>query len=89
LAQALSAYRSYFEIVQAIISVALIVFILMQVQGAGLGSVFGGTGAVFKTRRGIERLLFNITIVFAVLFAIVSLVAAAIPIPATPTTPVP
>jgi preprotein translocase subunit SecG len=89
LAQALSAYRSYFEIVQTIISVALIVFILMQVQGAGLGSVFGGSGSVFKTRRGIERLLFNITIIFAVLFAVISLVAAAIPVPATTSVAVP
>lgn len=80
MAHALTAYRPYIEIVQAIIAVALIIFILMQVQGAGLGSVFGGSGSVFKTRRGIERLLFNITIVFAVLFTIISLVAAAIPL---------
>ena len=51
-----------------------IIFILLQVRGAGLGSVFGGSsaGSVFKTRRGVERLVFNITIVFVVLFAIVS-----------------
>jgi preprotein translocase subunit SecG len=89
LAQALSSYRLYFEIVQGLLAIALIVFILMQVQGAGLGSVFGGTGSVFKTRRGIERLLFNITIIFAVLFAIISFIAAAIPAPATPTVPAP
>lgn len=89
MAQALSSYRLYFEIVQGLLAIALIVFILMQVQGAGLGSVFGGTGSVFKTRRGIERLLFNITIIFAVLFAIISFIAAAIPAPATPTVPAP
>ncbi len=50
------------------------VFILLQVRGAGLGSVFGGSsaGSVFKTRRGVERLIFNITIVLVVLFALVS-----------------
>lgn len=54
------------------------VFILLQARGAGLGSAFGGTsaGSVFKTRRGVERLVFNITIVFVVLFAIVSLISA-------------
>lgn len=77
----LTPYRQYFEIVQIIISVALTVSILLQVRGAGLGSVFGGTGTVFKTRRGIDRLLFRMTIVFAVAFALVSIAGAAIPTP--------
>lgn len=77
----LTPYRQYFEIVQIIISVALITSILLQVRGAGLGSVFGGTGTVFKTRRGIDRLLFRMTIVFSVVFAVVSIFGAAIPTP--------
>jgi preprotein translocase subunit SecG len=75
----LTPYRAYFQIVQIIVAVALTAAILMQARGAGLGSVFGGTGAVFKTRRGIDRLLFRITIVFAVLFALVSIIGATIP----------
>lgn len=75
----LTPYRQYFEIVQIIVAVALVVSILMQARGAGLGSVFGGTGAVFKTRRGIDKLLFRITIVFSVVFAVVSLIASMIP----------
>lgn len=75
----LTPYRQYFEIVQIIIAIALIASILMQARGAGLGSVFGGTGAVFKTRRGIDRLLFRITIIFSVLFALVSILASMIP----------
>jgi preprotein translocase subunit SecG len=73
LAQWLPAIR----IVQIILCVAVITFILLQVRGAGLGSVFGGSsaGSVFKTRRGVERLIFNITIVFVVLFALVSLLS--------------
>lgn len=63
------------QITQIIISVALIVLILLQSKGAGLGSVFGGTGSVFKTRRGIERLLFNFTIAFAAIWAIFSIVS--------------
>ncbi len=65
------------HIVQIILCVAVIGFILLQVRGAGLGSVFGGSsaGSVFKTRRGVEKLVFNITIVFVVLFALVSLLS--------------
>ena len=76
----LTPYRQYFQIVQIIVAVALIASILMQARGAGLGSVFGGTGAVFKTRRGIDKLLFRITIVFSVLFALVSIIASMIPV---------
>src|SRR5581483_1889186 len=68
------------RIVQIVLSVAVIAFILLQVRSAGLGSAFGGTsaGSVFKTRRGVERLVFNITIVSIVLFAVISLVSEAL-----------
>ncbi|HKS70246.1 MAG TPA: preprotein translocase subunit SecG [Ktedonobacterales bacterium] len=75
----LTPYRQYFEIVQIIVAVALVASILMQARGAGLGSVFGGTGAVFKTRRGIDKLLFRITIVFSIVFALTSIIASMIP----------
>ncbi|MEO8956606.1 MAG: preprotein translocase subunit SecG [Ktedonobacteraceae bacterium] len=66
------------RIIEIILCIAVILFILLQVRGAGLGSAFGGSsaGSVFKTRRGVERLIFNLTIVFVVLFAIVSLLSA-------------
>ena len=66
------------QIVQIILCIAVIIFILLQARGAGLGSAFGGTsaGSVFKTRRGVERLIFNLTIVFVVLFALVSIISA-------------
>ena len=72
-------YLQYIQIVQVILGIALTVAILLQARGAGLGSVFGGTGTVFKTRRGIDKLLFRITIVFAILFCVVSAFGAAIP----------
>ena len=73
MAQWLPALR----IVQIILCLAVITFILLQVRGAGLGSVFGGSsaGSVFKTRRGVERLVFNITIVFVILFGLISLLS--------------
>jgi len=66
------------RIVQIILCISVILFILLQVRGAGLGSAFGGSsaGSVFKTRRGVERLIFNLTIVFVILFALVSVLSA-------------
>ncbi len=76
---ALTPYRQYFQIVQIIVSIALAISILLQARGAGLGSVFGGTGTVFKTRRGIDKILFRLTIVFTIIWVLVSLIGAGIP----------
>jgi preprotein translocase subunit SecG len=61
------------KITQIIIAVLLVVVILMQNRGSGLGSAFGGSNAVFTTKRGLEKKLYNITIVLAILFFAVSL----------------
>lgn len=75
-----TAYLPALRIIQIILCVAVIVFVLLQARSAGLGSAFGGMGTstVFKTRRGVERLIFNATIVFIVLFCLVSIFIAAI-----------
>jgi preprotein translocase subunit SecG len=75
----LTPFRTYIQIIQIILGIALIVSILLQTRGAGLGSVFGGTGTVFKTRRGIDRMLFRMTIGFITSFCIISLISAMIP----------
>jgi len=62
----------YVQIVQIIVSLALIVAILLQAKGAGLGGIFGGEGGIYKSRRGVERTLFNVTIGLVVIFFIVS-----------------
>lgn len=75
----MSSWIPALQTVQIILAVAVIIFILLQARGAGLGSAFGSTsGAVFKTRRGVERLIFNITIVFIILFGAVSIVSMAL-----------
>jgi preprotein translocase subunit SecG len=61
------------KIIQIIISILLIVVILMQSRGTALGGVFGGSSTVFLTKRGIEKKLFILTIILAVLFFAVSL----------------
>ena len=55
------------------ISLVLIGLVLLQARGGGLGSMFGGDGGVYKTRRGMEKTVYNTTIVFAALFLIVSM----------------
>ncbi len=60
---------------QIVLSFFLIIAILLQQTGAGLGGVFGGNdeGAGFHSRRGAEKTLFHITIVLAILFALSAL----------------
>jgi len=64
-------------------SIALVASIILQSKGAGLGGLTGSdTGGVFTARRGIEKTLFWVTIVFSVLFfilAITSVILAAHP----------
>lgn len=64
----------YVQIIQIIISIALIAVILAQAKGqGGLGGIFGGEGGgVYRTRRGVERTLFNVTVGLAVAFFVVS-----------------
>ena len=50
-------------------SLLLILFILLQAKGSGLGSAFGGEGNVYRTKRGLEKGLFIMTIVVAIVFA--------------------
>jgi preprotein translocase subunit SecG len=64
----------YLNIAQIIISVALTVAVLLQIKSSGLGSVFGGSdSAVYRTRRGVERLLFNITIGLTIAFFVITI----------------
>ncbi len=55
--------------------IGLIAAVLLQSRGAGLGATFGGESSVYRSRRGVEKRLFQFTIVLAVLFVGVSLVA--------------
>jgi preprotein translocase subunit SecG len=68
---------TYLSIAQIIIGVALTAVILLQTKGGGLSGVFGGSGgSIHRTRRGVERTLFIVTIVLSVVFFVVSLVNA-------------
>ena len=60
---------------QIVVCIGLMASILLQARGAGLGSTFGGESSVYRSRRGIEKRLFQFTILLAILFVILSLAA--------------
>jgi preprotein translocase subunit SecG len=57
---------------QILISIALIAAILLQARGTGLSGTFGGDSAVYRSRRGVERRLWQFTILLMVLFILFS-----------------
>jgi preprotein translocase subunit SecG len=67
-------FEDYIHIAQILVAVALSIVILFQAKGADVGGMFGGGGGggSFRTRRGIEKTLFQLTIVLAVVFLIIS-----------------
>jgi preprotein translocase subunit SecG len=65
---------AWLNIVQIAISVILVVIILLQVKGQGTG-LFGAAEGSFRTRRGIERVLFQFTIFMVVVFIAVSILS--------------
>jgi preprotein translocase subunit SecG len=65
--------QTYLSVAQIVLSIALILVVLFQVRGGGLGGIFGQPSTVFRTKRGIEKTLFQLTIALVVLFVIVSI----------------
>jgi len=60
-------------VIDIIVAVLLITVILLQMQGSGLSSSFGGGGEFYRSRRSVEKLLLRITIFLAVIFAVLSI----------------
>jgi preprotein translocase subunit SecG len=67
--------ETYLYIAQIVVAVALILVAMLQVRGGGLGGIFGQADTVFRTKRGVEKTLFQLTIVLAVIFIILSIVS--------------
>ena len=63
----------FLAIGQIVISIAVMVAILLQARGTGLSSTFGGDSAVYRSRRGVERTLWQFTIILITLFVLFSL----------------
>ena len=69
---------AFLMIATVIIAITLIGIVLLQGQGSGLGSAFGGDAGVHRTRRGVEKTMFNLTLSVASLFLLLSLVSVAL-----------
>ena len=67
--------QAYLSVAQIVVALALILAALLQVRGGGLGGIFGQADTVYRTKRGVEKTLFQLTIALAVIFIILSLVS--------------
>jgi preprotein translocase subunit SecG len=65
-------FENYLNIAQILVSVMLIIVVLLQAKGSGFGAGLGGTTSSFRTRRGLEKTLFQATIGLTILFLAMS-----------------
>ncbi len=61
-------------IVEIVISALIVLSVILQNRAEGLGSMFGGGGEVFRTKRGLEKFLYYFTIVLGLLMCVISFV---------------
>lgn len=75
---------TYLNLAQIVISIALIAVILLQTKGSALGGMFGGSdSSIYKTRRGLEKTVFNVTIGLSIVFFFLALLNVIFAPPAT------
>ena len=68
-------FENYFNLAQLLISIVLVIVLIMQTRGSDVGDMFGGGGgggSSFRTRRGLEKTLFQLTIILAIIFVAIS-----------------
>lgn len=68
---------------QILVAVALIVTILFQLHGGGLGGIFGQADSVYRTRRGMQKTLLKLTIILSVTFVVFAILIANLTVPAS------
>ncbi len=66
---------TYLYVGQIIVALALILTALLQVRGGGLGGIFGQADTVYRTKRGVEKTLFQLTIILVIIFVILSVIS--------------
>lgn len=62
--------QNFFHILTVISAILMIIFILAQARGSSLGEAFGGDSAFYRSRRGVELVVYQLTIFFAVIFVL-------------------
>jgi preprotein translocase subunit SecG len=65
-------FEEYLHVGQILISCLLILVVLLQAKGSGFGAGLGGTTSSFRTRRGLEKTLFQATIFLTIIFLAMS-----------------
>lgn len=63
----------FLNVAQIVLAVALVGAIMLQVRGGGLGGIFGQPDSVYRSKRGVEKTLFQLTIALAVIFVLVAI----------------
>ncbi len=66
---------TYFYVAQVVLAIALVLIILLQVRGGGLGGIFGQADTVYRTKRGLEKTLFQFTVALAIIFVLISIIS--------------
>lgn len=73
------SFANFLQLAEIVVALVLILVILLQAKGSGFGSALGGSsGSVFRTRRGIEKTLFQLTIFLGVLFILLAMWSVAV-----------
>lgn len=67
---------SYFNIAQMLVSIVLIITIFFQLHGGGFGGIFGQSDSVYRSRRGLEKTLLNLTIIMSTVFVVLAVLIA-------------
>ena len=70
------SFEDFLFFLQILISCMLIFVVLLQVKGSGFGQALGGADTSYRTRRGLERTLMQLTIVLTGLFVLVAVITA-------------
>jgi len=66
---------TYLNVVQIFVSIVLIGVLLLQARGSGFSATFSSDSSIYRTRRGVEKTLFNATIGLAIFFIIISVIS--------------
>ena len=64
---------AYLNVIQIIVSIVLIFVVLLQTRGSGFSATFSSDSSIYRSRRGVEKTLFNFTIGVAILFVLVAI----------------
>ena len=66
--------RNVINVIQIILGIFVIGLIMIQAKGGGLGSAFGGFGGAYRSKRGVEKIIYVLTIAISLIFFLLAVV---------------